>query len=99
MVNKIIDGVNTVTGIFSKLPGVADLEIGKFEKIVVSGAETTDGLTKAAEDVAPAVAGVGNAAQIATPQMDGLTAATETLSVVNETAADRIQATRDKNRS
>ena len=48
---KIIDGVNRVTGIFSKLPGVADLELGKFEKIVVSAAETTDELTKAAEDV------------------------------------------------
>ena len=91
VVNKIIDGINTVTGIFSKLPGVADFELGKFEKIVVDAADTTDELTKAAEEVTPAVKDVGWAAQDATPQVNGLSTATEDLGEAVLTTAERVR--------
>ena len=91
VVNQIIEGINTVTGIFSKLPGVADMEIKKFEKIVVRGAETTDELTKAAEEVTPAVTDVGAAAQTVTPQVNGLTTATEDLGEAVLTTAERVR--------
>ena len=94
VVNKIIDGINKVTSILSKLPGVADLELQKFENIVVDAAQTTDTLTKAAEEVEPPIKAVGNAAQDATPQVNGLVAATDNLAASNETAADRIRATK-----
>ena len=89
--SKSLKEINTVTGIFSKIPGVADMEIKKFEKIVVRGAETTDELTKAAEEVTPAVKDVGWAAQDVTPQVNGLTTATEDLGEAVLTTAERVR--------
>ena len=82
--NTVIDGINAVTGVFSKIPGVADLELGRFERIVVEAAETTDELTQAAETVPPQIVAIGSAASDAAPAVDQLATKAERLAEAAE---------------
>ena len=72
------------------------MELGKFEKIVVDAAQTTDELTIAAEEVTPEIVKIGASSSDAAPLVDQLASKTERLAEAAEAAKDRIEAWHDK---